>query len=120
MDDREVQWIGLSILCTGCIFLITLPTAWRLRWALSRVKATGQIFLPDVYRDQDGAATEESLAAFSDRIPKIAIYVSTILGFSAACASAVLSTASQTPIFSKGTLTVVSWLNVGAWVCANH
>jgi hypothetical protein len=65
----------------------------------------------DVYCDEDGEATEESLQAFSDKWQRIAIALLSIVGFLATLALAVLATLNlaipnPTPI----------WLQFALWV----
>lgn len=66
----------------------------------------------DVYRDEDGEATEESLRAFSDIWQRSAIAVFSMTGFLATLALAVLTTLESN--VSK-TLVLV-WLQFAAWV----
>lgn len=64
-----------------------------------------------VYRDEDGEATEESLRAFSDQWPRIAIVLLSISGFSVSLALAVLST-----LRDDLNSPLVNWLQFGTWV----
>ncbi|KAJ5731311.1 uncharacterized protein N7483_005819 [Penicillium malachiteum] len=64
-----------------------------------------------IYRDEDGEATEESLRAFSDKWPRVAIILFSLSGLSVSLTLAVLSTLSNdldNP--------VVNWLQFAIWV----
>jgi hypothetical protein len=65
----------------------------------------------DVYRDEDGEATEESLRAFKDKWQRAAIAIFTTAGALVTLSLAVLSTLkaneNQTPLI---------WLQFGVWV----
>lgn len=66
----------------------------------------------DVYRDEDGEATKESIRAFSDKWQRSAIALFSMTGFLATLALAVLTTLEAN--VSK-TLVLV-WLQFAAWV----
>lgn len=65
---------------------------------------------PRLYQDKDGVASEESMAAYSAKIPKIMLTICTIAGFAIATSLAVLTTLDQNGTF------VQNWLNVAQWV----
>lgn len=69
----------------------------------------------DVYRDEDGEATEESLRAFSDKWQRIAIALLSVAGFLVTLALAVLATLKLAITNS----TPLIWLQFGVWVCTN-
>ncbi|CAI7663380.1 unnamed protein product [Penicillium glandicola] len=66
----------------------------------------------EVYRDEDGEATEESLRAFSDKWQRIAIALFSIAGFLVTLALAVLATLKLTIINS----TPLIWLQFAVWI----
>ncbi|KAJ5788264.1 hypothetical protein N7457_003254 [Penicillium paradoxum] len=66
----------------------------------------------DVYRDEDGEATEESLRAFSDKWQRIAIALFSLTGLLLTLALAVLSTL-KTGVTDA---TPLAWLQFGVWV----
>jgi hypothetical protein len=68
---------------------------------------------PAIYEDEDGAASEESMAAYTAKVPKILLSIFTIVGFATAVSVAVLGTLDRTldPMFLE------NWLTAGQWVC---
>ena len=124
MIDIMAQEASLSVLLSSgigavIVFLITLPSIWRLgRLFGSSKKHNGPIALEDVYHDEDGSATEDSQAAFSDWLPRTVLYLSTMLGFAASIGSAVLSIVWESSTASAWLPS--SWMNVAAWVKTFH
>lgn len=64
----------------------------------------------DIYADADGTATQESMAAYSAKVPKILVLLFAATGCGLAIALAVL------PGGVEG-VPLATWLGVGAWVC---
>jgi hypothetical protein len=64
-----------------------------------------------VYRDDDGEASEESLRAFSDKWPRVAIALFTASGLFVTLALAVLTTCK----YRAGDV-ILDWLQFGIWV----
>lgn len=67
----------------------------------------------ELYSDEDGEATEESLQAFSDKWQKVLIALLSVAGFLVTLALAVLATLKLTITNS----TPLIWLQFGVWVC---
>lgn len=65
------------------------------------------------YSDKDGVATEETIAAFSTKVPKTILMISTILGFGTSIALAILA------FLHPDGMMVENWINVGQWVRQN-
>ncbi|KAI9841606.1 MAG: hypothetical protein M1837_000513 [Sclerophora amabilis] len=76
----------------------------------SHRKHNGYAAVRQPYEDSDGIATEESSAAFSDRIPKACIYLASCVGFSVSIASAGWGT-----LHAERALLIEGWLQVGVW-----
>lgn len=66
-----------------------------------------------VYSDADGKATAESAAAFSDKLRKVAVLLSALLGAGTSLAASVLATLNN----GRDKLFVENWLVTAAWVC---
>ncbi|KAJ5824161.1 ABC transporter integral membrane type 1 [Penicillium robsamsonii] len=66
----------------------------------------------DVYRDEDGEATKESLRAFSDKWQRIAIALFSIAGFLVTLALAILATLK---LFITNSTPLI-WLQFGVWI----
>jgi hypothetical protein len=69
-----------------------------------------------IYEDKDGVASEESMAAYSAKVPKIIISILSVLGFSTGTAVAVLGTLHQ----HRDIALLPDWLNVAQWVCTHQ
>lgn len=98
--------VGLLI-----VALVTLPASWRIWQRLSPRKQSYYEELPDLYEDEDGTATKEAAAAFSDKFHKVSVVVLSILGGLLALALAVF--ASLAPGKS---LSIEKWLQFASWV----
>lgn len=70
------------------------------------------VLAKSAYRDEDGEATEESLRAFSDTWQRIAITLFSISGLGVTLALAVFAISNH-----QGISPVLSWLQLGIWVC---
>ena len=68
---------------------------------------------PALYEDKDGVASEESMAAYTAKYPKILLSIFTVVGFATAVCLAVLGTVDRglDPMFLE------NWLTAGQWVC---
>lgn len=100
--------------------LVALDSIPAIRSIAHRIARKSRDYEPiqlakDVYRDEDGEATEESLREFSDKWQRIAIALFSIAGFLVTLASAVLATLKLAITNS----TPLVWLQFGVWVCRN-
>lgn len=68
----------------------------------------------EIYEDEDGAASEESMAAYTATYPKIFLSIFAVLGFATAISLAVLSTLDVT----LDHMFLENWLTAGQWVGA--
>lgn len=105
-----------SVLTGSCgLFLIALLTSPAVRATAARLVSKRPESASDatrqLYQDEDGTATEESVKAFSDKIQRLSIAVLSAIGFLASLAQAVLVTL-QLP---RG-LFVEHWLQFAGWV----
>ncbi len=110
-----VAGIGLGLVC-----LLTVPALRQLRVKTKSSRDGGYEAVPALFESADGQATEDSVAAFSDRGPRIAAWVSLAVGFAASTASAVLISLNRDDFSVPSepvTLYVLnSWADVPAWV----
>lgn len=105
-----------SYLALSLVALNSIPAIRSIAHRISRARDYEPIQLAkEVYRDEDGEATDESLRAFSDKWQRIAIALFSVAGFSVTLALAVLATLKLT--ITNSTLLV--WLQFGVWVCTN-
>ena len=66
-----------------------------------------------LYEDKDGVATEESVAEYTAKVPKILFSLFTIVGLSTSIALAALSTLNR----DLDPMLIENWVNVAQWVC---
>ncbi|KGO69898.1 ABC transporter, integral membrane type 1 [Penicillium expansum] len=101
-----------SYLALSLVALDSIPAIRSIAHRISRARDYEPIQLAkEVYRDEDGEATDESLRAFSDKWQRIAIALFSVAGFSVTLALAVLATLKLT--ITNSTLLV--WLQFGVW-----
>ncbi|CAK7235753.1 hypothetical protein SBRCBS47491_009404 [Sporothrix bragantina] len=113
----------------GLVLFLSLPSfhqIWtKARFARRSRGAQGDgayETIPQLFESSDGKATEESVAAFSDRQPRLGAYLSLILGLATSIAAAILLTlrVSQPAPSSRPWLVVFdNWADVPAWVLVN-
>ncbi|ERT02813.1 hypothetical protein HMPREF1624_01115 [Sporothrix schenckii ATCC 58251] len=127
MDDES--WallhpiVGASNL--GLVFLLSLPSLHQLwtkaQFARRNRGAQGDgayEVVPQLFESADGKATEASVAAFSDRQPRLGAYLSLYLGLAASITSAILLTLVTAPPASLDRpwlFAFDNWADVPAW-----
>ncbi|RDL31200.1 uncharacterized protein BP5553_09989 [Venustampulla echinocandica] len=89
------------------VLLLTFPSFTSISIHIRESKSNPK---PKIYEDEDGVATEQSMAKYSAKIPKIFHVFFTISGLSAAVALAILAT-----INSPRGMFADDWLNVAQW-----
>jgi hypothetical protein len=97
---------------SALVAVLSLPSLWRLAKTPWRVKTPN---LPLRYEDDDGVATEESMARFSVKRPLIVIFVGAPLGIAASFGLAVWGTIPNPTLADSGVLQL--WLLFASWVC---
>jgi hypothetical protein len=103
-----VNNIDIALTGTG-LGLVALATAHALVAAINQLrKRTPK---DNFYEDVDGKSTPESIAAFSNRLPKLFILALSVTGFGTSTAISVLSSLHA----SSGELFLKNWLIAGAW-----
>ena len=105
--DQKVRAFAANVAVLVLDFLLTAPSVIAI-YSHFRHKKTK----PRLYEDKDGVASEESMAAYSAKIPKIALTIFTIAGFAIATSLAVLTTLNR----NENSTFVQNWLNVAQWV----
>lgn len=101
----------------GCFVIVLLSYTSLLRIVknVSRPDRQGDGETPELYEDEDGAATEETQNAFSDKLPRVMVAVTTGLGLLISLALAVFGA-----VRPHGSLSVEAWISFGAWVRLFH
>lgn len=107
----------LAPLATGSVALLlaAVDSGPAIKSITDRISRKSQLDEPalakTVYRDDDGEASEESLRAFSDKWPRVAIALFTASGLFVTLALAVLTTCK----YRAGDV-ILDWLQFGIWV----
>lgn len=93
------------------VVLLSLPSIWRLAKAPWRVNSPSS---PALYEDEDGVATEESMARFSAKRQFVVIFFTAAIGIAASFSLAVWATVLRDSFLD---LTIVQlWLLFASWV----
>ena len=111
MDPTTV--VSLVIGAVGCfsIVLLSYGSLSPLFKSASRPDRQGDGELPELYEDEDGTATEETQQAYSDKLPKVLVAVTTAVGLLISLGLAVFGAVRPyDPLF------VEAWMSFGAWV----
>ncbi|KJZ71495.1 hypothetical protein HIM_09134 [Hirsutella minnesotensis 3608] len=98
--------LPLSVAALSIAGVATLPGALAI-FAQIRNRTAKDNF----YEDEDGKSTPETLAAFSNKAPKTAIVVLSMLGFASSIAISTLASIDR----SENELYLGNWLTAGAW-----
>jgi hypothetical protein len=116
MSAEKIAPLVVAGVNVGFTLFTKVPDIGRLGTAARKYRSTGPIALKDLYQDEDGAATLESEAAFSDQVPKFLFYLASIVGFAASTAAAVIATVNLIGQSSSALDIALFWLNFGVWV----
>ncbi|KAF5982152.1 hypothetical protein FBULB1_4402 [Fusarium bulbicola] len=100
---------NIDVILTGTgLVVVALATTPAVATAVNQLrKRTAR---DNFYEDADGKSTPESLAAFSNRLPKVFILALSAVGLGTSIAISVLHSLSQ-----SDSLLLKNWLIVGAW-----
>ncbi|RKL01801.1 ATP-dependent bile acid permease [Fusarium oxysporum] len=100
---------NIDVILTGTgLVVVALATTPALATAVTQLrKRTAR---DNFYEDADGKSTPESLAAFSNRLPKVFILALSAVGLGTSIAISVLQSLSQ-----SDSLLLKNWLIAGAW-----
>ncbi|XP_044719937.1 ABC transporter domain-containing protein [Hirsutella rhossiliensis] len=104
MDNSTL--LPLSAAALGITCLATVPGALAI---LTQIR--NRTPKDNFYQDEDGTSTPEALAAFSNKAPKTAIVVLSILGFASLTAVSILTTVDS----SHHGLFLETWLATASW-----
>lgn len=115
MLDPDVWHKVVGVAAAVVVALLTLPALIRV-WRTSEVCGGGYTQLGrDSYEDRDGIATEESIRAFSDTRPRVAVWLGAALGLGASVATRVIVWEYAKDVFSDWS----SWAEPACWVRRN-
>jgi hypothetical protein len=102
-DPRSLAAGGAGVVL---ISFLTVPSLFR---TLSHFRSSTP--KSSAYEDRDGVATDESIASYSAKVPKMLLTTFNLLGFSTAIALAVLGT-----LDPRMGMFIEPWLNAAQWV----
>jgi hypothetical protein len=109
MLEYDLKSLGSAAASLILVSLLTIPA---LLGGVSHCREPKS--KPGLYEDKDGVASEESMAAYTAKYPKLLLSVFTVVGFATSVCLAVVGTLDQSldPMFLE------NWLAAGQWVCA--
>ncbi|OIW35256.1 hypothetical protein CONLIGDRAFT_47777 [Coniochaeta ligniaria NRRL 30616] len=100
MAEQDLLKGVTAALATTCILLLSLPA---LKAFVSKARLPrGYGPVEGHYEDEDGVATEESIKAYSDLRPRIAVWLSLLVGLGASISSRVLALRRIPPAEAQG------------------
>jgi|SRR5271154_4951509 len=111
MQDSITTSLATASLALALVGFLSLPAASQ---CFQRCRASKLQFedLSGRYEDEDGIASEESEAAYSDFVPRLILILVSIVGTVGCLISSVLVTTRATV-----PLVVEQWLQFATWVC---
>jgi hypothetical protein len=103
--------LGLTIV----IALFTVPSLRSLGKANSRVKNPNHD--DTLYEDEDGVATKDSMAQFSNKTQFMIIFIVALAGLAISIADAIFTAVKEGFIFARSEVPLLGiWLLIPAWV----
>lgn len=94
------------------VLLLTFPSLLAIISHFREAKSSKS----DIYEDKDGIASEESMAAYSAKTPKIVLSLVTVAAFVISISLAILGTLNR----SHDSTFILSWLKLAQWVCTRN
>ncbi|CAD6448965.1 fa14f840-ff15-4b9d-8691-809f6f71babf [Sclerotinia trifoliorum] len=105
MLDFNSGSLAAAICCLLVAIVLTFPSVLSV---ISHFQGKGKQN-PSIYIDKDGVATEETIAAFTTKVPKALLIVSTLFGFVTSLTLAIVD------LFHHDGLNLEDWINVALW-----
>lgn len=115
MTDQDLLKGATALLATVCIVILSLPAFGVLLSSFRHLSGYGAV--GGHYEDEDGAATEESIKAYSDLRPRIAVWLSLVIGLGTSISARVLALRSRRLLLPRDDpwAAVVAWSGVVSW-----
>jgi hypothetical protein len=116
MTEQDLLKGATAVLATVYIVVLSLPA---IKAFLRKIRFPGGYGPVDShYEDEDGVATEESIKAYSDFRPWIAVWLSLLVGLGASISSRVLALRRRPPVKAQDDAwtIIVTWSGVVSWV----
>lgn len=111
MLQSTTTTLATSIVGLVLVAIDTVPALWQISKRFSTNKKDHLKQPPDLYEDEDGVATKETMAAFTDKYQRISIVLLSILGFLVSLVLAILAT-----VRLRLSLPIEQWLQFAIWV----
>jgi ABC-type multidrug transport system fused ATPase/permease subunit len=111
MVDSTTTSLTAAIVCLILVSILSIPAIWQVVNRFRPGPKKDYQSVPEKYEDEDGEATEESEAAYSDFIQRLALILLSIVGLVDSLALAVLATARA---YLK--LSTEQWIQFATWL----
>lgn len=111
MLQSTTTTLATSIVGLVLVAIDTVPALWQISKRFSTNKKNYFKQPHGLYEDEDGVATEETEAAFTDKYQRISIVLLSILGFLVSLVLAILAT-----VRLRLSLPIEQWLQFAIWV----
>jgi ABC-type multidrug transport system fused ATPase/permease subunit len=111
MADSTTTSLTAAIVCLILVAILSIPATSKAVRRLRSGSKAGYQAIPEKYEDEDGVASEESEAAYSDFVQRLALILLSIVGILDSLALAVLATARA---YLK--LSTEQWLQFATWL----
>lgn len=107
MLEYDSRSLAVGAAGLALVLLLTFPSLFAIISHFRETKSK-----PEIYQDKDGIASEESMAAYSAKTPKIVLSLVTVAGFLIAIYLAILGTLNR----DHDSTFILSWLKLAQWV----
>jgi hypothetical protein len=122
MPDPDLLHRLIGLAAVVAVLTLTVPALLHV-WKTSRLLRGGYIQLggdEDNYEDRDGIATEDSIRAFTDTRPRVAVWLCTVIGLGASIAARIVlikgTDYDHTDVLSE----LSAWTEPACWVRLAH
>jgi hypothetical protein len=103
--------ISVTAAALFVIVAFSAPAVWRLALRLLPIQDRRSQALPEIYEDEDGIATQESVAAYSYQLPRILVLLISVVCLANSLVCCVITTQSRDSGWR-----LEQWMQFGAWV----
>jgi len=104
--DSELSYDIIGVLTTSMVAFLSGP-AMKYAWQSQRRRLEGYTEVDEdgnLYKDDDGIATEDSIRAYSDTRPRAAVLLGVTLGLGTSVAASIVR------LVENGSSNIVSWV----------
>ena len=111
MVDSTTASLTAAIVCLILVSILSIPATWQVVNRFRPGPKKDYQSVPEKYEDEDGEATEESEAAYSDFVQRLALILLSVVGLVDSLVLAVLATARAYP-----KLSTEQWIQFATWL----